>query len=92
MPQQKPRDLDHIENLDSELWELYDLKNDRTETNDVSGQYPQKVKEMSDRERNSSQLIQNLMVPMTKQPQVDSYLHQYFEVTLAEQNHYIDFA
>ncbi len=30
-------------------WELYDLKADRTETNDLAGQYPDRVKEMSEK-------------------------------------------
>jgi arylsulfatase len=32
---------------DKDQWELYDLEADRTEMNDLSAQYPQKVKEMS---------------------------------------------
>jgi arylsulfatase len=32
---------------DRDKWELYDLESDRTEMNDLAGNYPEKVKEMS---------------------------------------------
>ncbi|MCK5105236.1 MAG: arylsulfatase [Cyclobacteriaceae bacterium] len=46
-PHKKPRDLDQIEELPLEEWELYDLDSDRTETNDLAGEYPEKVKDLS---------------------------------------------
>ena len=47
IPHVKPRMLDKIEELSPDQWELYDLDSDRTETNDLAGEYPEKVKEMS---------------------------------------------
>lgn len=35
------------EDISLDLWELYDLKNDRTETHDLAGKYPEKVAELS---------------------------------------------
>ncbi len=38
---------DKIDKLDQELWELFDMEIDRTETNDISNKHPEKVKVMS---------------------------------------------
>jgi len=40
--------LRYTEN-DESLWELYDLENDRTETQDLAAKYPERVKEMTAR-------------------------------------------
>lgn len=48
-PYRKPRALDLVEKLPLEEWELYNLKDDRTETTDLADQYPEKVVEMSDK-------------------------------------------
>jgi arylsulfatase len=48
-PHQKPRALDLVEKLPLEEWELYNLEADRTETNDLADQYPEKVVEMSEK-------------------------------------------
>jgi arylsulfatase len=48
-PHRKPRALDLIEKLPLDEWELYNLDVDRTETNDLADQYPEKVAEMSDK-------------------------------------------
>jgi arylsulfatase len=38
-----------VEKLPLEEWELYNLEADRTETNDLADQYPEKVVEMSEK-------------------------------------------
>ena len=48
-PHKKPRELDKIEELPLDQWELYDLTLDRTETNNLSDAHPEMVKEMSDK-------------------------------------------
>lgn len=47
-PHKNPRELDKIEDLPLDQWELFDLAMDRTELNDLSGNYPERVKEMGD--------------------------------------------
>jgi len=42
-----PVTLDSLEQLPLNLWELYDIEKDRSELNNLSGQYPEKVKEMA---------------------------------------------
>jgi arylsulfatase len=44
-----PRELDLVEELPLENWELYNLSADRTETNDLASTFPDKVEEMSDK-------------------------------------------
>lgn len=48
-PYRKPRALDLVEKLPLDEWELYNLGADRTETNDLADQFPEKVVEMSDK-------------------------------------------
>ncbi len=48
-PYKKPRELDKIEEISLDQWELYNLTLDRTETNNLADKYPDKVKEMSDK-------------------------------------------
>jgi len=43
----KPRVLDLIEEIPPEDWELYNLAEDRSETQDLAGQYPDKVESMA---------------------------------------------
>ena len=49
-------------------WELYDLDNDRTELNDLSEKYPQKVNRMSkewfDIARNKDRLNEKALKPV----------------------------
>lgn len=47
-PNRKPRTFDLIEELNLENWELYNLDEDRTETNNLAAEYPNKVKSMSE--------------------------------------------
>ncbi len=42
-----PQRWDKIENLDQNRWELFDMELDRTELNDLSQKYPDKVSAMS---------------------------------------------
>ena len=43
-----PQRWDKIENLDQNQWELFDMELDRTELNDLSQKYPDKVSAMSE--------------------------------------------
>jgi len=45
----KPRTFDLVESLRLSDWELYDMVADRTETVDLSNEYPERVKEMSEK-------------------------------------------
>jgi arylsulfatase A-like enzyme len=46
-PYKRPRELDLIENLQLEEWELYNMEEDRSETKNLAEQYPEKVTEMA---------------------------------------------
>jgi arylsulfatase A-like enzyme len=46
-PFARPLQLDLVEILPTELWSLYNLDKDRTETNDLSGKYPDKVEKLA---------------------------------------------
>lgn len=48
-PYRRPRELDAIEELPLEEWELYDMEMDRSETNNLAIEYPDKVVEMADK-------------------------------------------
>ncbi len=43
-----PFRYDSVEELPLEEWELYDMEADRTETNDLAAQYPERCKEMAE--------------------------------------------
>lgn len=46
-PNKNPREFGLIEELPIENWELYDVKEDRTEIDNLAHKYPEKVSEMS---------------------------------------------
>ena len=48
-PHRRPRALDLIEELPLEEWELYNMEEDRSETNNMAEMYPDKVVEMADK-------------------------------------------
>ena len=47
-PHKNVKELDNVEELPMEEWELYDIENDRTETNNLAAQHPDKVQELSE--------------------------------------------
>jgi len=48
-PDKKARYFDLIEELPLEDWELYELESDRSETNNLAAENPERVKEMADK-------------------------------------------
>ncbi len=46
-PYSWPMHLDTLNQLSMDLWELYDLEADRTETNNLAPEYPERVEEMA---------------------------------------------
>lgn len=46
-PDKRPRTFDLVEELPIENWELYNLKTDRTETNNLATDHPEKVADMA---------------------------------------------
>jgi arylsulfatase len=53
---------------DENAWELYNLKKDPTETNNLAGKYPRRVKKMAARWEQEAVRLQAKPWPWNKQP------------------------